>query len=248
MSWSHLNCEPGNGNEVHLWLGESRYAANMSYSRPKTAVRVEWDGFSHCSGTLLRGNWVLTAAHCVKDGNRVPIISATTKELKVHKDWVPNSIDAETYYINPSWASAGTDFDDDWALIKLESSFNGPDMDLSNAGDSTLQSVGPNFHNLGYPAFAPICLDTDWETVFHSPDNEVTAFQNVRLRWKGDGSPGQSGGALYYCPEGDVSVCGSGETGFVVSVWAGWNSVYDRWVGPRVSEWDDEAITIMNTW
>jgi hypothetical protein len=249
MSWFHQDCDSSiQGTELHVWDLESRTVANTSFERPRAAALVIWDRpfpkyRYQCSGVFLRDNWVLTAAHCLVHNNTVP----DEDHLTVSKPWAGTSVGVETFHINTTF-SGNVDFDDDWALIKTTGSLGPEEMDLSSANDATLQQVGASFHNLGIPGWAPLCSPTNQTTLFHSTNNDITDFQNVRLRWRGDGTPGHSGGPIYYCPEGSsVSACAPGEKGFVVSVFAGWNSVYDRFVGPRVSEWRDEAITIMDT-
>ena len=61
-----------------------------------------------------------------------------------------------------------------------------------------------------------------------------------------DGTPGHSGSPIYYCPDGDNNVCGPGETGYVIAVFAGWNSVANRWIGPKVAAFRDAANAFMD--
>ena len=66
------------------------------------------------------------------------------------------------------------------------------------------------------------------------------------LRLRIDGAPGQSGSAFYYCPAGDNNVCLPGEKGYIIGVWAGWNSLRDRFVGPKASSFRAAALAFIN--
>ena len=74
----------------------------------------------------------------------------------------------------------------------------------------------------------------------------IASITSKRLRLKLDGSPGHSGSPIYYCPAGDDNVCGSGEKGFVIGVFAGWNSATDRHVGPKSASFRDAALAFLN--
>lgn len=257
-SWTHLDCIPGGGlnpNELHLWEGESRDEIFSGHTaRQQTAVRVRVNGSIVCSAVILRQDQVLTAAHCVSDDSNNPI---NVNTVDVCRDDIAGCIDASDIdfsgsYGGGSGSGGGTDFADDWAIIELDQTWSAAgfgtaeDMDLSSASDTVLGNL-TKVHNLAFPQFLPGCSLSSGTTLIHNLENEpIAAIQNKRLRFKIDGSAGHSGSPIYYCPTGDDNVCGAGEKGFVIAVFAGWNTLNDRHVGPKSASFIDAAVAFMN--
>jgi hypothetical protein len=157
-------------------------------------------------------------------------------------------IDFSGNYGGGSATGGGTDFGDDWAIIELAGTWwsRAEDMDMSSAGDGTISAL-TNVQNLGFPGFAPNCSNANGSTLFHNREMEpVAGITTKKLKLKIDGSPGQSGSPLYYCPTGDNNRCLSGEKGFVIGVFAGWNSVSDRFVGPKVANFRAAATVFLD--
>ncbi|MCB9717103.1 MAG: trypsin-like peptidase domain-containing protein [Myxococcales bacterium] len=257
-SWTHLDCIPGGGlnpNELHLWEGESRDEIFSGHTaRQQTAVKVRVNGSVVCSGVILRQDQVLTAAHCVSDDSNNPIAVGT---VDVCRDDIAACIDADDIDFSASYgggsgSGGGTDFADDWAIIELEQTWSAAgfgtaeDMDLSSASDSVLANL-TKVHNLAFPQFLPGCTLSSGNTLIHNLENEpIASIQNKRLRLKIDGSAGHSGSPVYYCPAGDDDVCASGDIGFVIAVFAGWNTGDNRHVGPKASSFIDAAVAFMD--
>ncbi|MBA2321727.1 MAG: hypothetical protein H0V89_11290 [Deltaproteobacteria bacterium] len=112
----------------------------------------------------------------------------------------------------------------------------------------TLRQPASSPPRAGCPEFAAghgLTTATLNDDLVHTFNNEVTATASDNLRFKGDFSGGQSGGPIYYCPDGDDTVCGSGDLGFVVAVAAGFSGYYNRVMGPRASNFRSWAIGIM---
>jgi V8-like Glu-specific endopeptidase len=251
MSWSHLNCDGITGKDTHLWDGESRGAITSNFTdRQQTAVQVITNG-GRCSGVILKQDEILTAAHCVSDDNNNYVPNNTVSVCRIDDPTDcrgATDIDFTGTYGGGSSTGGGTDFADDWAIIELSGSWNTTveDMDMSSASDATIGNL-TNVHNLGFPGFAPSCTNQGGTTLFHNQEWEpVAAIKNKKLKLKIDGAPGQSGSPIYYCPEGDNNVCGGGEPGFVIMVFAGWNSVDKRFVGPKVPNFKSEALLYVN--
>ncbi len=258
-SWTHSDCVPGGGlltpNELHLWEGESRNEIHSGHTaRQQTAVRVRVNGSNVCSAVILRQDQVLTAAHCVSDDSNNPIDVNT---VDVCRDDISGCIDADdidfsSSYGGGSGSGGGTDFSDDWAIIELEETWSeagygtAEDMDLSSASDTTLGNLS-KVHNLAFPGYLPGCTLSSGSTLIHNAEDEpIATITSKRLKLKLDGSAGHSGSPIYYCPEGDNDVCGGGELGFVIGVFAGWNSGTKRHVGPKASSFRSAAIAFMD--
>jgi V8-like Glu-specific endopeptidase len=255
MSWDHDSCEPGGGlnpNELHLWDGESRNEINNPSGRKATAVQIRVNGSVVCSGVIIRGNQVLTGAHCVSDDNNNPInpLSVTVQRVDVNEFRSASDIDFSGSYGGGSGSGGGSDFADDWAIIETTSFFSAgyEDMDLSSASDATLDALN-GVHNLAFPQFFPNCTATSpvGQTLIHHKEMEpIAATQNKKVRLEIDGSPGHSGSPVYYCPAGDNNSCAPGDTAFVFGVIAGWDTSDNRFVGPKVPFFKDAATAFMD--
>ncbi|MCR9160711.1 MAG: trypsin-like serine protease [Nannocystaceae bacterium] len=252
-SWQHSSCVAGGGlnpNEAHFWNSDGRYAPSNLTARQKTAVQIRSFGSPACSGVILRSREVLTAAHCVSDNNNNPVPLSQISVRRVDNGEVRTAadIDFPNSYTGGSGSGGGTDFADDWAIIELSSSWSSgyEDMDLSSAGDGTLDNLD-RVQNLAFPQFFPLCQNAGGHQLIHNTEFEpIASIANKKLRFKIDGTPGHSGSPLYYCPEGDNDICGGGEKGFVIGVWAGWNTSNNRFVGPKSAFFFDDAMAFMD--
>jgi hypothetical protein len=147
-----------------------------------------------------------------------------------------------------NFGTDGWDPDDDYVLLKLDSAFPTAtaDMDISNISDANIDLINNRFHNLGFPGRTNSCGTINSQLV-HTDNNEITGKNSRNIRWKGDISGGHSGGPVYYCPDGDITVCDVGETGFVVGLVTGFSGYYDRAMGPRGSYFRTWATNLMDT-
>jgi V8-like Glu-specific endopeptidase len=251
MSWDHENCDGITGKDVHLWDGESRVAKFPSSlsDKQKTAVQVFANG-ALCSGVIIHQDEILTAAHCVSDDNNnpVPLNTVTVCRYDTGECLGAADIDFSGSYGGGSGNGGGTDFGDDWAIIELSGSWTttAEDMDLSSASDTTISNLD-NLKNIGFPGFAPTCGAANGNTLYYNKELEpVAGITSKKLKMKIDGAPGQSGSPIYYCPDGDNDECQDGETGFVIGVFAGWDSVGNRFVGPKVPDFKSSADVFLN--
>ncbi|MBX2796735.1 MAG: S1 family peptidase [Myxococcales bacterium] len=243
LSWDRDDCDSDGDEDNTIWEPEDRTSQSWTTERQKTIVRLS--GATGCTGTIIRDDWILTSAHCWYDdnGDWIPTSGVTVEASpSLHpsvQTQTPSMALVPTAY---SPTAAAGDVDDDWALVKVPTGYNGPDMNLSTADNSTINLVDPNVKNLGFPAWIGNgCTPTT--QLYHQDNVNITGKFSERLRWKGDFSVGSSGGPLFYCPAGQADECLDGQKGWILAVVSGFNSNLDRLVGPRVKAFKDTATT-----
>ena len=262
-SWTSEACEYDWISNSDLWNGESRTlktypnytdrqsaAVQVIYVNPDIEYPDNWEG-SVCTGTIIRGNWVLTAAHCVtSDPSAEPVDLDDLVVRRVDQMVVGGGF--ETLGVDQIIASPNWTYDqakNDYALLKLSGSwFPGyHDMNLSAASNAVIGNITEP-HNLGFPRFNADC--DEFAGLYHNYQDELGSYvAGPYLNLKMDGGGGNSGGPIYFCPYGDDNYCGSGEDGNVISVFSQWIVLpYKTHRGPKVPTFRTWAIGVMNSY
>lgn len=240
-------------------------------SNPTTATA----GQSQCSGVMVDASHVLTAAHCLSNNpgfefqtNRVQVCLDTTNECTGNflgaqfgqgpsgGFFTPSSnartviaIDRANGYNHNS--ATGVDFDDDWAIITLSGAFSTRSLRMSGMSDERMLDLSRT-RSFGYPSQrrdgSPSgCTETMTRLQSVEESESPTSTTTKKVRHRLDGTKGQSGSPIYYCPHLEDSLCDEHprETGFVYGVHAGWNPASQRVVGPKVPNFRAAALAII---
>jgi V8-like Glu-specific endopeptidase len=257
-SWTTGDCDGAgwlfDGDDNHYFDGDSRLAvATLASPRQDAIVDVRVYGDTQCTGVILRDRWILTAGHCLFDGNHNPIPDDAITIVRQDKIGQA-SHDVLDSTVSPWFTSNGTDPSDDYALLELVDALDAPfnDMDLSRVPESFLKSLDA-VHNVALPGSAPGCGDNVSDSGialrrYVQTGGPLGSMNDQRVNLKMDGGPGHSGSPIFYCPEGDDDVCTDDETGFVIAVWSGWNGFTTTQTAARASRFRGWAIALMDGW
>jgi len=229
---------------------EDRREQEFSPTERQKAAALVISPIGQCAGVWLGSQVILTAAHCIWD--------KSTREF-VHRSRITTCSKGNAYpgarcksgawlvRSSPLYWPVSDDFDprDDYALIYLSDPLMGAThttMSLNTLADRHV--TGYTMHNLGHPGYAPptsTCTPNEpapWSShitdlasnVVHSMGSLTAPIYVSTFHYQIDGGPGHSGGPVYYC--GDAR-CDTGEEGIVVGLWAGYNGLWARHVGPK---------------
>lgn len=106
-------------------------------SLPFMASLQDGSGFAFCGGSVIASSWVLTAAHCVSDGDASDLYVVTGR-TNLDDTGKGQRIKVSQVYVHPAYANDTHDS----ALLRLSTPTTSPAIALSSAADDDLEAAG----------------------------------------------------------------------------------------------------------
>ncbi len=225
-SWSTVDC----GAEIGTYFDHSGNGAmtlatvSPMNDRQRKTLIIFGDGYG-CSGTMVDSDTLLTAAHCITDGNGddLPFSSFTVCSMENLDENTTGGHVAACFGVTdvdpaPGWSGTGDSVTDDYGLLHLNGVPGNGWMELSSASDGTI--TGPTDYLRGYPVLRRTCannritdnalttVDTQDGREMYSADGDVQSTPVGYVKFDTSDAGGTSGAGHFYCP--NAGGCGNG--------------------------------------
>lgn len=133
-------------------------------------------GNFRCGGSIIGGNWVVTAAHCTKSSSGSPIL-ASDMFVKVGANNPSNALEGKTYAVSQAIVNSGFDPQtllNDIALLKIADTIN-----FANATPIKLVTTSDVTEGVIVPGV--LSWVTGWGLTHVNPNEFPTSLQKVQL-------------------------------------------------------------------
>ncbi len=208
-TWVKSACQSPSVIDTWVWTTDDRVPVFTPMSRRQRKVLSLTTPRGVCSGTMVAGNWLLTATHCLSDTTGAPFQPRETTACTYGNYQSGARCFTGTRLVMTRRYTGDGDHKHDYALLRLSGHPGVGWMALSQARESTIKKA--TGYNTGYPVNGPGCsfgarTPTGSSSTFafqgYWSTGVVRGFGSSKIKTWIDGSGGQSGGPFYYYPDG----------------------------------------------